>query len=48
MILVFSSSIFVLVNDIKAVNQAAASDVDMTDCDYIEYVLPDLMNIVPG
>ncbi|TFK88319.1 hypothetical protein K466DRAFT_585646 [Polyporus arcularius HHB13444] len=36
MLLVFSSSIFVLVNDVKAVNHAAASSVDMTDCDYID------------
>ena len=38
MVLVFASSIFVIVNDVKAVNHAAASNVDMTDCDYIEYV----------
>ncbi len=44
MLLVFSSSIFVLVNDVKAVNNAAASSVDMTDCDYIEYVPPALMH----
>ena len=38
MLLVFASSIFVLVNDIQAVNRAAAGNVDMTDCEYIEYV----------
>ena len=36
LLLVFASSIFVLVNDIQAVNRAAASSTDMTDCDYIE------------
>jgi len=38
MILVFSSSIFVLVTDVQAVNHFMkdASDSDMTDCDYIE------------
>ncbi|RPD56341.1 hypothetical protein L226DRAFT_538090 [Lentinus tigrinus ALCF2SS1-7] len=36
MLLVFASSIFVLVNDVEAVNRAAASSVDMTDCDYID------------
>ena len=41
MILVFASSIFVLVTDIQAVNHFMkdASDSDMTDCDYIEYVI---------
>lgn len=41
MLLVFASSIFVLVNDVEAVNRFMkdASDADMTDCDYIEYVL---------
>ena len=38
LILVFASSIFVLVNDIQAVNRAMASPQDMTDCDYIECV----------
>jgi hypothetical protein len=37
LLLVFSSSIFVMVNDIRAVNHfMAARDVDMEDCDYIE------------
>ena len=39
MLLVFASSIFVLVNDIQAVNRAMASPQDMTDCDYIECVV---------
>lgn len=39
MLLVFASGIFVLVSDIQAVNRSMkASDTDMTDCDYIEYV----------
>ena len=44
MVLVFASSIFVVVNDVKAVNHAAASNVDMTDCDYIEYVRPRIVH----
>ncbi|OJT10923.1 hypothetical protein TRAPUB_12544 [Trametes pubescens] len=37
MLLVFASGIFVLVNDIQAVNRSIkAPDTDMTDCDYIE------------
>lgn len=38
MILVFASSIFVLVNDVEAVNRFMkdGSDADMTDCEYIE------------
>ncbi|KAJ3011519.1 hypothetical protein NUW54_g2145 [Trametes sanguinea] len=36
LLLVFASSIFVLVNDVEAVNRSMKSDVDMTDCDYIE------------
>ncbi|EJF66308.1 hypothetical protein DICSQDRAFT_132448 [Dichomitus squalens LYAD-421 SS1] len=36
LILVFASSIFVLVNDIQAVNRAMASPQDMTNCDYID------------
>ncbi|KAI0748397.1 hypothetical protein C8Q80DRAFT_1270813 [Daedaleopsis nitida] len=36
LLLVFASSIFVLVNDVQAVNRAAANSVDMTDCDYID------------
>ena len=40
LLLVFSSSIFVLVNDIRAVNRSMASpSSDMSDCDYIECVL---------
>ena len=38
MILVFASSIFVLVNDVQAVNRSIASHDDMSNCDYIEYV----------
>ena len=38
MILVFASSIFVLVNDVQAVNRSIASHDDMPNCDYIEYV----------
>lgn len=40
MLLAFSSSIFVLVNDIQAVNhfQNHATDATTQDCDYIEYV----------
>lgn len=40
LILVFSSTIFVMVNNIKAVNafEAHKGDVDMENCDYIEYV----------
>lgn len=40
MLLVFSSSIFVLVKDIEAVNNftKTATDADYADCDYIEYV----------
>ena len=40
MLLVFASSIFVLVNDVEAVNRFMkdASEADMTDCDYIECV----------
>lgn len=36
MILVFASSIFVLVNDVQAVNRSIASHDDMSNCDYIE------------
>ncbi|KAI0689431.1 hypothetical protein BC835DRAFT_1369026 [Cytidiella melzeri] len=38
MLLVFASSIFVLVNDIQAVNRFMkdSSDADLTDCEYIE------------
>ena len=40
MLLVFASSIFVLVTDVQAVNRFMkdASDEDLSDCDYIEYV----------
>ena len=40
MLLVFASSIFVLVNDVEAVNyfMKNATDEDFTDCDYIECV----------
>ena len=39
LLLVFASSIFVLVSDIQAVNRAAASpSSDMADSDYIECV----------
>lgn len=42
MLLVFASSIFVLVHDVQAVNRFMkdSSDVDLSDCDYIEYVWP--------
>ncbi|KAI0636443.1 hypothetical protein C8Q77DRAFT_1092769 [Trametes polyzona] len=36
MLLVFASSIFVLVNDVQAVNRSMKSNTGMTDCDYIE------------
>lgn len=38
LLLVFSSSIFVMVNDVRAVNEfmAARGDADTEDCDYIE------------
>ncbi|KAI0332603.1 hypothetical protein GY45DRAFT_1320809 [Cubamyces sp. BRFM 1775] len=36
LLLVFASSIFVLVNDVEAVNRSMKSGADMTDCDYIE------------
>ncbi|CDO68623.1 hypothetical protein BN946_scf184996.g54 [Trametes cinnabarina] len=36
LLLVFASSIFVLVNDVEAVNRSMKSDIDMSDCDYIE------------
>ena len=41
MLLVFASSIFVLVNDVQAVNHFMknSSDADLTDCEYIEYVV---------
>ena len=40
LLLVFASSIFVLVTDIQAVNKFMkdASDTDLADCDYIESV----------
>lgn len=42
LILVFSSTIFVMANNIKAVNafEANKGDSDMENCDYIEYVVP--------
>ena len=41
LILVFSSSIFVITTDVRAVNAflSGKSDQDMLDCDYIECVL---------
>ncbi|KAI0647571.1 hypothetical protein C8Q79DRAFT_635898 [Trametes meyenii] len=36
MLLVFASSILVLVNDVEAVNRSMKANTDMTDCDYIE------------
>lgn len=40
MLLVFASSIFVLVNDVEAVNHFMknVTDEDLTDCEYIECV----------
>jgi hypothetical protein len=41
LILVFSSTIFVMVNNVKAVNafEANKGNVDMENCDYIECVV---------
>ena len=50
LILVFSSSIFVITTDVRAVNAflAGKSDQDMLDCDYIECVLSLLRSASPG
>lgn len=41
MLLVFASSIFVLVKDVEAVNHFMknSSDEDLLNCDYIEFVM---------